>query len=104
MSDLPIETRSYAYAFATWLALSDGVISQREESTLHVVAFVLGLPVGERTAIQSTVEQVRERGALSPRDGFRVAEFTRSVAPAIVRALRGPRHAPIPGVPIPFRP
>jgi serine/threonine-protein kinase len=104
VSDLSIEVRAYAYAFATWLALSDGVISQREESTLHVVAFVLGLPVGERTAIQSTVEQVRERGALSPRDGFRVAEFSRSVAPAIVRVLRGPRHAPIPGVPVPFRP
>jgi len=104
VSGLPLEIRAYAFAFATWLALSDGVISQREESTLHVLAFVLGLPVHERTAIQSTVEQVRERGALATRDGFRVADYTRSVAPAISRALRGPRHAPIPGVPVPYRP
>ena len=104
VTDLPMSTRAYAYAFATWLALSDGVISQREECTLHVLAFVLGLPVPERTAIQSTIEQICERGSASLREGFRYVDYARVVAPGIERMLRAQQRTPIPGIPVPFRP
>ncbi len=103
VSEVPTATRAYAYAFATRIALDDDVISAREECTLHVLAYVLGLSVLERTAIQSAVEQSRERGG-AQRDTFRQVDFARTVAPMIERALRGPRHAPIPGIALPFRP
>jgi hypothetical protein len=102
-SEISMPIRAYTYAFATWLALTDDVISPQEESTLHVLAFVLGLPIRDRTAIQSAVEQVRERDANPTRSNFRFNDFSRSVAPIFERMIHGPRHSPIPGVRIPQR-
>ena len=75
---IPGPVRSYAYAFATWIALIDGVISPLEESTLHVLGYVLGISSRDRTRIQSAVEQACERGVLSPRAGFRFADYLRA--------------------------
>ncbi len=93
VSVLPAAPRAYAYAFATWLALVDGVISPREEATLHVLAYVLGLTTRERTTIQSAVEQACEREVLSPRTGFRFADYSRCVAPRLRADATGPNPA-----------
>ncbi|MFO0645320.1 MAG: serine/threonine-protein kinase [Polyangiales bacterium] len=85
---IPAPVRSYAYAFATWIALIDNVISTLEESTLHVLAYVLGLSSRERTALQSAVEQACERGVLSPRAGFRYADYQRSFGPRMRQDAR----------------
>ncbi len=82
-SELAMSARAYAYAFASWIALFDGVISAREESALHVLAYVLGLPMRERVAIQAAVEQVCEREVLSTRAGFRFADYARWIMPRL---------------------
>jgi serine/threonine-protein kinase len=92
-AELAPAARAYAYAFATWIALIDGVISPREESTLHVLAYVLGLPVRERTTLQCAVEQACERGVLSPRTGFRFADYNRWVNPRVFPDTTGPNAA-----------
>lgn len=98
-AEIPAAVRSYAYAFATWIALIDGVISALEESTLHVLAYVLGLSARERTSLQSAVEQACERRVLSPRAGFRYTDFQRTFALRVRRdarpdAARAPAASP----------
>lgn len=80
-TELPPAVRAYAYAFATWIALIDEVISPLEESTLHVLGYVLGMSARDRTTLQSVIEQASERGVLSPRVGFRYADYLRMFGP-----------------------
>jgi serine/threonine-protein kinase len=86
--DLSQESRRYLFAFATWIAMNDGIISSREAATLHVLAFTLGIAPDDRTLIQSVVEQQHERKRLPADGGFPRESFRRSIIPSIERGAR----------------
>lgn len=63
-SALDPEDRLYVYAVARWVTLADGVVTDREQAALDVLALVLGLTRAGREAMTAAVDS--ERGATDP--------------------------------------